>query len=308
MMASPISRRSTLALGLGLLAPGVMAASPLPVVASFSILADLTREVGGERIAVTTLAPIGVDLHDFQPRPSDARGIAGAAVFVINGLGLEGWATRLAQSAGFKGRGVVATKGMRALAMAHNHGSSGAKGHDHAHGSWDPHGWQDVANARLYVANIRDGLTLADPDGAETYAARATAYLARLDALDAEIRAALAAIPQPQRRFVTTHEAFNYYADAYDVEILAAQGISSDTEPSPRAFATLIAQVRRENIKALFLESNIAPRLLEQLSRETQVRIGGTLYADSLSAPDGPAPSYVEMMRANTRAIVSALR
>lgn len=305
MTASSLQRRSLLALGLGALAVPARAATPITVVASFSILADLVRQVGGSRVSVTSLAPVETDLHHFQPRPSEVRGVGTAQVFVINGLGLEGWAERLAEAAGFKGKGVVASKGIKALAAAGDHA-----GHGHSRGkaqAADPHAWQDVANTRLYVANIRDGLTAADPAGSADYAGMATAYLRQLDALDAEIRGMLAAIPRAERRVVTTHEAFNYYGDAYGVDFLAASGISADAEPTARQFAALIAQIKKEKIKALFLEKGMQPRLLEQLSRETNVRIGGTLYADTLSAQTGPAPTYIEMMRSNTKAIVAAL-
>lgn len=310
-----LSRRSALGLGLHLgVGLGLAAATRrahaaglLPVVASFSILADLVRDVGGSRVSVASVVPVGTELHSFQPRPSDVRGIGSAAVFVINGLGLEGWAERLAEAAQFKGKGVVATRGVQALRAAHNHGAHGGKEHEHHHGAYDPHAWQDVANVRIYVANIRDGLTAADPDGAAAYAAQADATLRRLDALDQEIRAAIAPIPRERRRIVTTHEAFNYYADAYNIDLLAAQGLSPDAEPTPREFAALIAQIKRENVRALFLEQSMSPRLMEQLSRETKVRIGGTLYADTLSPPDGPAATYVDLMRSNTRTIVTAL-
>lgn len=325
MGTAMLQRRSVLVLGLGGLAvPAVTgalahAAAPLVVVASFSILADLTREVGGARIAVTSLAPVGTDLHHFQPRPSEVRGVGAASVFVINGLGLEGWAERLAEAAGFRGKGVVATKGVQALAAEDSHGAHGhsqghSQGHSHGHSHGqahdkvpDPHAWQDVANARVYVANIRDGLIAADPGGAADYARRTEAYLRRLDALDAEIRAMIAPIPRAQRRVVTTHEAFHYYADAYGIDFLAPSGLSSDAEPTARAFAGLITQIKREGIRAVFLEQGASPRLIEQLARETGVRVGGTLYADTLSAPDGPAASYIEMMRVNTKAIVAAL-
>ena len=301
-------RTIILAGGLAALAGPAPAQAALPVVASFSILADIVGQVGGPRVAVSALAPVGTDLHHFQPRPSEARAVGAARVFVINGLGLEGWAERLAGSAGFAGKGVVASKGVRVLAGGHAHGHG--HGHAHSHGGGkepDPHCWQDVANMRIYAANIRDGLAAADPANAQDYAARASALIARLDALDAEIRAMLAPIPRAQRRVVTTHEAFRYYADAYGVDFLAPRGISSEAEPSARAFADLIAQIKRERIRALFLEHGMAPRLLEQLSRETGVRVGGTLYADSLSPPGGPAGTYEAMMRHNTRTIAAAL-
>jgi len=284
------------------------AAAPMAVVASFSILADITRAVGGGRVAVTSLAPIGVDLHHFQPRPSEAQGVSTARVFVINGLGLEGWAERLAGAGGFKGTGVVASKGVKVLSAGHGHGH-----HGHSHGSGqgkveaDPHCWQDVANVRTYVANIRDGLTVADPAGKAAYAEQAEAYLRLLDALDAEIKAMIAPIPRERRRIVTSHDAFRYYADAYHVDFLAPLGMSADAEPSARAFAALIAQIKKERIRALFLERGMSPRLMEQLTRETGVKIGGTLYADTLSPQDGPAPTYIDLMRSNTKAIVAAL-
>lgn len=307
MAAGSLQRRTFLASGLGAIAIPARAARPLTVVASFSILADLARQVGGPGVTVTSLAPVETDLHHFQPRPSEVRGVGTADVFVVNGLGLEGWAERLAEAAGFKGKGVVASKGIKALAAVDNHAGH-SHGHSHGKGAApDPHAWQDVANTRIYIANIRDGLTAADPAGAAAYAGNATAYLRQLDALDAEIKSMLAAIPRAERRVVTTHEAFNYYGDAYGVDFLGASGISADAEPSARQFAALIAQIRKEKIKALFLEKGMQPRLLEQLSRETGVRIGGTLYADTLSGPTGPATSYIEMMRSNTKALVAAL-
>ncbi len=307
MAAGSLQRRTFLASGLGAIAIPARAARPLTVVASFSILADLARQVGGTGVTVTSLAPVETDLHHFQPRPSEVRGVGAADVFVINGLGLEGWAERLAEAAGFKGKGVVASKGIKALAAVDNHAGH-SHGHSHGKGAApDPHAWQDVANTRIYIANIRDGLTAADPAGAAAYAGNATAYLRQLDALDAEIKSMLAAIPRAERRVVTTHEAFNYYGDAYGVDFLGASGISADAEPSARQFAALIAQIRKDKIKALFLEKGMQPRLLEQLSRETGVRIGGTLYADTLSGPTGPATSYIEMMQSNTKALVAAL-
>ena len=303
-----LGRRVLLASLPGVLAMPALAQAAMPVVASFSILADITRAVGGGRIAVTSLAPIGIDLHHFQPRPSEAQGVSTARVFVINGLGLEGWAERLAGAGGFKGTGVVASKGVKVLSAGHGHGHHG-HGHGHSHGKAeaDPHCWQDVANVRVYVANIRDGLTLADPGGKAVYAEQADAYLRRLTALDAEIKGMIAPIPRDRRRIVTSHDAFRYYADAYEVDFLAPMGMSAEAEPSARAFAALIAQIKKEHIRALFLERGMSPRLMEQLVRETGVKIGGTLYADTLSGPNEAAGTYIEMMRANTKAIVAAL-
>jgi len=290
------------------------AADPIPVVASFSILADLAAQVGGANIRVTSLVGPDQDAHAYQPRPSDARAVAGARVIVINGLGFEGWAERLAQSAGFKGTAVVASRGVKALRASeaghsdagHGHGASGRD--SGGHGALDPHAWQEVANVKLYVGNIRDGLAAADPANAGAYAANANATLAKLTALEAEITAALAAIPRGNRRIVTSHDAFTYYGDAYGVDFAAPQSAISANDPTPREMAALIAQVRKENIRALFLENISAGQVLAQVARETGARIGGRVYSDALSAPGGPAGTYIDMMRHNTRMFVQALR
>lgn len=288
------------------IAGAASAQAPLPVVASFAILADIVARVGGARVRVTALAGPGQELHGFQPRPSDAQAVAAARVFVINGLGLEPWAERLGRAAGFKGVGVVASKGVKALVAGVARHGGGGKAHDH--GLHDPHAWQDVANVRLYVANIRDGLIAADPAGAEAYRAGATAYLDRLAVLDADIKAAFLPIPRARRRIVTSHEALNYYADAYDLDILAPRGLSSEQDPSAAEVAALIGQMRRDGITALFLEAGANPALLRQVARDTGARIGATLYPDTLTAADGPAGSYEAMMRYNTARIVEALK
>jgi zinc/manganese transport system substrate-binding protein len=301
-----IARRALL--GTMMAAPAWAQAGPIPVVASFTILADMVTQVGAGRVAVRAMAGVDQDLHGFQPRPSDIQAVAQARVMVINGLGLEGWAERIAKSAGFKGTAVVATRGVAALKAGHGHGHShGGKGHAHSHGAFDPHAWQDVGNAKRYVGNIRDGLAAADPGGAAAYAAAAGRYLAELDTLDAEIRALFAAIPAGRRRAVTSHDAFAYFADAYGVEMLAVAGAWRDAEPSARELAALAAQVKKQNIRALFLERAGSGAGLRALSAETGVAIGGTLYPDALSAPEGPAGSYLAMMRHNARTIAAAL-
>jgi zinc/manganese transport system substrate-binding protein len=288
------------------------AADRLRVVVSFSILADLVAQVGGDRVDVTTLIPVGVDAHGYDPRVQDMKAVSRADVFVVNGLGFEPWAERVAKAAEFRGRGVVATRGVKALPMverrvpgvqvAHSH----AHGHDH--GAYDPHAWQDVANTKLYVANIAEGLAATDVAGSAYYKDRAGRYTATLDRLDAWIREQFRPIPRDRRRVLTSHESFNYYADTYDLDIFGAQGVSAESQPSARAVADLIAQIKAGAIRAAFLESNMSSRLVTEISRETGVRIGGTLYADSLSAPGGPAATYEAMMRANTATIAAALR
>jgi zinc/manganese transport system substrate-binding protein len=303
----PFPRRLLLAALPGFAALPARAADPLRVVASFSILADMVREVGGARVALRALAGPDQDLHGFEPRPSDLQAIGQAQVMAINGLGLEGWAERTVQAAGFMGTAVVASRGVKALKAGHSHGGGG-KAHDHSHGGLDPHAWQDVANAKIYVANIRDGLGRADPDGKATYAEAAARYTARLDALDAEIRALFAPIPRARRRVVTSHEAFAYFADAYGVEMLAVAGTWRSAEPSARELSALAAQVKRQNIRALFIENAGNGTALRTLAAEVGVAVGGALYADALSAPGGPAPTYIDMMRHNATTIAAALR
>ena len=303
------NRRVLLALALGLLAAPAWADGKLPVVASFSILGDMTQRVGGERIAVTTLVGPDGDAHVYEPGPADAKAVAAARVLVVNGLGFEGWMDRLEQAAGFKGVEAVASAGVAPLSMAEaDEAGHDDHEHDHGHGGVDPHAWQNVANAQAYIRNIAAALERADPEGAAVYRANAQAYLAELEALDAEIRAAMTAIPAPQRVLVTSHDAFGYFAAAYGVTVLAPQGMSTESEASAADVAGLIRQIRADGVRAVFVENITNPRLLEQVSRETDAAIGGVLFSDALSPPGGPAATYVEMMRHNAWTIASALQ
>ncbi len=269
-------------------------------VASTSILADLVKEVGGDRLDVTSLVGPGADSHVFQPSPADARRVAQAQALFINGLGLEGWLTRLVQASGGKARVVTVSKGVKPLRTA-------ADGHMHAH-DVDPHAWQDVANTKIYVANIRDALTASDPAGGAEYAQRASKYLKALDTLDAEIRTGVAAIPAERRRIITSHDAFGYFAKAYGLQFIAPQGVSTESEASSRDVARIIRQIKAEKIPAIFLENISDPRLMNQIARETGAKVGARVFSDSLSDKDGPAPTYIAMMRHNLGAFVQALR
>lgn len=308
-----LNRRSVLAAAAALLAlsagAGASAQQPkLPVVASFSIVADFVREVGGDRIEVATLVGPNGDAHVYQPTPADAKRLAGARLVVVNGLGFEGWLDRLVKASGTKATVVVATRGVKPLdGRDDDHDDKGKHGHGHSHGAIDPHAWQDVANARIYVANIRDGLAAADPEGRDVYAARAAAYLARLDALEAEIKAAVARIPADRRKIVTSHDAFAYFGNAYGIAFLSPQGVSTEAEVSARNVARIIRQIRSEKIPAVFMENISDPRLTDRITKETGARIGGRLYSDALSAQDGPAGTYIDMMRSNIRELSGAL-
>jgi zinc/manganese transport system substrate-binding protein len=264
----------------------------LNAVASFSILGDFAKNVGGERVSVTSLVGPDGDVHVYTPAPADAKKIAGAKLVVINGLGLEGWLPRLVQSSGGKAAIVTATKGI----APHKVG-----------GDADPHAWQSVANARTYVANIRDALVAADPTGAAIYRANADAYLAKLDALDREVREAIAQIPQARRKVISSHGSFGYFAAAYGIAFIAPLGVSTESEASARDIAGIITQIKASKVPAVFLENISDPRLMRRLSAETGARIGGTLYSDSLTGEKGDAPTYIDMVRHNIKALTSAL-
>ncbi|THF65359.1 metal ABC transporter substrate-binding protein [Pseudothauera rhizosphaerae] len=285
-------------------------AQKMDVVASFSILGDLAAAVGGERVTVHSLVGPDQDAHGFQPRPSDARRVGAADLVIANGLGFDAWMERLARSAGAKRPVLIASRGIRTLETAHeeDHEEGHEGGHDHGHHDVDPHAWQDVANAIIYVRNIADALAAADPEGAALYRANAERYAAELQTLDAEIRNALATVPPQRRKVVTSHDAFAYFGRAYGVRFLAAHGVASEAEPSARDIARLIRQIRAEQVPAAFLENVVDPRLVERIRSEGGARLGGTLYSDALSAGDGPASTYVALMRHNLATLLAGLR
>lgn len=272
----------------------------LPVVASFSILADFVREVGGERVALTTLVGPDGDAHVYSPSPADAKAMAAASLVVVNGLKFEGWLTRLLKSSGTKAKLATATEGVTPLKMQDD-------GHGHGHGGEDPHAWQSVSNAKVYVANILKALSAADPAGKAIYEANAAAYLAKLDTLEGEIRATVARIPADRRKAITSHDAFAYFAKAYGIAFVAPQGVSTEAEASARDVGRIIRQVKAQKISAVFLENISNPRLSEQIARESGARIGGRLYSDALSGSDGPAGTYIAMMKHNISVIEKAL-
>jgi zinc/manganese transport system substrate-binding protein len=279
-------------LALALSAMPACAQDRLNVVASFSILGDFVKNVGGERVDVTTLVGPDGDVHVYAPAPADARKVADARLLVINGLGLEGWLPRLLQASGGKAPIVTATNGIAPLKL----GSDA-----------DPHAWQSVANAKKYVTNIRDALVAADPADAEVFRKQADNYLTKLDALDREVRDAIKQIPESRRKVISTHDAFGYFAAAYGIAFIAPLGVSTESEASARDIAGIIAQIKTAKIPAVFLEKISDPRLMRRISAESGARIGGTLYSDSLTDEKGDAPTYIDMVRHNIKALTSAL-
>ena len=280
--------RALFATLLALLAAVPASAEPrLKVVATFSILGDLVANIGGDKVDVAVLVGPDTDAHTYQPRPTDARTLAGAQVLVSNGLGFEGWIDRLAEAAGFKGRHIVASAG--------------------AARESDPHCWQDVACARRYVANIADGLAAADPANAALYRARAAAYDQRLADLDGWIRTEIARVPEDRRKAITGHNSFRYFARAYGVSLSAPRGYNTDNEPTARDVANLIRQVREQKIKALFIENMTNPNLVDEIARDSGATVGPRLFSDALSKPGGPAATYEAMMRHNVTALVAGM-
>ena len=267
---------------------------PIKVVATFSILADLAKQIGGDRIEVTSLVGPNGDAHVYQPSPADAKKVAEAVLVIRNGLGLEGWFERFIAATGARPRIVIAGQHVKPFAEGK--------------GRFDPHAWQDIANVRAYVADIRDGLIAADADGRPTYEANTAAYLDKLTALDAEVRAAIASIPPERRRIITTHDAFGYFGRAYGMAFIAPQGVSTDSEPTARDVAAIIRQIRTEKVPAVFLENISDDRLMQRIAKESGAKVGGKLYSDALSEPTGPAGTYIDMMRNNIREFTAALR
>ena len=297
-----VTRRILLAALVALIAARAAGEEALPrklAVASTSIIADLVRNVGGERIDVKALVGANSDAHVYSPTPGDAKEIAAAAIVFVNGLGLEGWLPRLVTASGTKAPVAVVTKKVppRTMPDEEHPGRSVT----------DPHAWQSIANAKIYVANIRDALIAVDPAGRAAYEANAQTYLAKLDDLDKEVGTAIASIPAERRKIISTHDAFGYFSAAYGMSIIAPEGVSTDSEPSAKDVARIIRQVRKQKIPAVFLENVSDPRLIEQIARETGAAVGGKLYSDALSEPAGPASTYIDMMRHNVREFAKAL-
>jgi zinc/manganese transport system substrate-binding protein len=296
--------RSWLLIALASVLVAPAAAQPLPVVTSFSVLADLVRVVGGSHVEVTSLVAPNSDAHVFDPTPADAKRLASAKLVVINGLGFEGWMDRLIKSSGYRGSVVVASRGVKTIQEAAGHGHQ--HGHSHSHAA-DPHAWQNPLNIKQYVQNIRVALAAAKPEAAQEFEQRATAYSRELDALDQSIRERFKAIPVAQRRIITSHDAFGYFAAAYNVKFYPLQGLSTGSEPSAADVVRIIEQIKKNKVTAIFVENISDSRVLERLTKESGARIGGTLYADALSEPGTAMDTYLKMIEHNAATIIKGL-
>jgi zinc/manganese transport system substrate-binding protein len=302
-----------LALGLLLIACGRPAATPSPassgtrlsVVATFSVLADLVKSVGGERVEIVTLVGPGQDAHTFEPAPTHGVALARAGLVFENGLGFEGWLERMYAASGSKARRVVVTEGIAAQ-PGHAEGEEADE-----HGEDDPHVWQDVRHAMHVVGVVRDALAQADPAGAAVYRANAEAYLAELRALDGWVVEQVGTVPEARRTLVTNHDSFGYFASRYGFAVVgtAIPGVSTETsEPSAAELAALVRRIKAAGVPAIFAENVANPKVLERVADEAGVEVAPRLYTDALDRPGEPVDTYVKMMRYNVSTIVTALK
>ena len=297
------SRLLTAALiGTTLCAPSVWAAEKVTVVASFSILGDLVQQVGGDHVAVSTLVGPNGDAHVYQPTPQDTIRLTKSQLFVVNGLGFEGWMDRLVSASHYKGKMITASQGIKPQTF------TDADDPAHPHVTQDPHAWHSIPNAIHYVHNIADGLSQVDPAHKADYQTNANNYIQQLEQLDKTLLTEFAAIPAEQRKMITSHDAFGYLSAHYHLTAIAPQGVSTESEASASDVAKIIQQIRKEKIKALFVENISDPRLMQQISKETGVKPGNELFSDALSDAKGPAATYLDMMRYNTTQILSVMK
>jgi len=362
---------ASIALGLGVNTTA-FANDKIPVVASFSILADLVSEVGGSHIDITTLVKANGDAHVYSPTPKDALAIRKAKILVVNGLNFEGWMPRILESAHFEGTTIIASDGIDVIKigddehddhdekheehadndemhhedadhdekhedhadhdeMHHEDADHDGKHEDHAdhdemhhkdtdhdemhedhagehhHDGVDPHAWNSIINVKTYIKNIASGLSQVDPENAKDYQQNAQAYLQKLDKLEIKLHAHLDTIPLSQRVVITPHDAFGYFARDFKIEFIAPQGTSTESEASASDMAAIIKQIRKDKVGAVFMENIADNRMIEQISQETDAKIGGELFSGSLSDKQGPASTYLKMIEYNVDTIVSAL-
>ena len=327
-----VVKKLSLALGASLGLGLSVQAQALTVATSFSIIEDMVKNVAGDEVKVVNLVGPNSDVHSFELAPSDVAKLGGSdkpAIFFVNGLGLDEWSQRMVKAANFNGQVVVLSEGIkeRKFEDAHDHGHEDLHAHehdeqtdnktvdkkdahddhDHHHGDIDPHAWQSLPNAQVYVDNIAKALIAADPENKARYESNAQNYKQQLSALHQEIKAAFEPLAHERRYLVTSHEALGYFADEFHLHLVAPLGFSSSAQPSAKEVANVVKQIRQAKIPAVFLENVKNPNLLEQIARESGAKVGGTLYTDAL-ATSGPASSYLGMYKENARVILEALK
>ncbi|MDU8362358.1 metal ABC transporter substrate-binding protein [Pseudomonas syringae group sp. J309-1] len=272
-------------------------AKPLEAVASFTVIADMVQNVGGERVHVTSLIGPNGDPHVYEPSPADAQALKKADLAFVSGLHLEGWMDRLIKASGYKGEPVVLSNGIKTRSMEED-----------GERITDPHAWNSAANAVIYVRNIVAALEKADPAGASLYKANGERYTQQLQALDSYARTQIQSIPVAQRKVLTSHDAFGYFGDAYGVTFLSPLGFSTESEASAADVGKLIRQIKAEHVSAYFFENSGDPRLVKQIADASGAKPGGELYVEALSPANGPAASYVQMFKYNVDQLVAAMR
>ena len=291
------------------------------VVVSFSILEDIVSVIGGKRVHVTSLVRRNMDLHMFQPTPRQAKIVSSADLVIMNGLGLEGWMERLVKASGYKGKTIVATDNIPKLKFEddhddhddhkkddHGHKKDHDDHHGHGHGEWDPHVWLSVPNMKIYVTNVAEAMSRMDPSSKTYYMKNLKKYMSDLDNLDKFIRRSVNSIPKKDRVVITSHEAFGHLSNEYGIEMLAPQGLSTETRASASKIASIVRFIKKHSVKAVFPENITDNRLIEQISKQTKIKIGASLYSDALSEKNGPAGTYLNYMRYNVGTIVKALK
>ena len=269
-----------------------VASAKIKVVSTFSILGDMVQNIGGNNIELTTLVGANGDGHVYEPTPADAKSVAAADVVFVNGLGFEGWIDRLVKASGYKGKVIIATKGIKDLKFE---------------GELDPHAWQDLSNGRIYIKNIKNALIDLDPKNSDLYKKNFIAYDKILESMDKSTKEKFADIPKKNRKVITSHDAFLYFGRAYGIDFRSPVGVTTESEPSAGELAALITEMREDEIKALFAENITDPRLIKQLAREVNAQIGGTLYSDALSDNSEPANTYINMFKYNVNELATIL-
>lgn len=294
-----ISRRLLLSAALPVLM--VLSAVPasaetLKIVASFTVLADVVRQVGGDHVKVTSLVGPNGDPHEFEPSPADAKALNAAKVTFVSGEGLEGWMDRLITASGYKGKPITVSEGINTRTMEED-GKTVT----------DPHVWNSPVNVKIWVANIEKALSAADPADAAAFKANAEKYTKKLDELDAYAHSKFDKIADNSRKVLTSHDAFGYFGREYNVSFLAPLGLSTESEASAADVAKLIEQIKQERVKTYFFENSNDPRLVKQVATATGAKPGGELYVESLSDTKGPAPTYEKMFRYNVDQLSAAM-
>jgi zinc/manganese transport system substrate-binding protein len=276
---------------------GAASAKDIDAVASFTVLADVVHQIGGDHVKVTSLVQPNGDPHEFEPSPADAKHLKAAELVFLSGEGLEGWFDRLVSASGYQGKPVTVSEGIKTHTMEED-GKTVT----------DPHVWNDPLNVKVWVQNIEAALKAADPEDAAVFHANAEAYLKKLDALNAFAHQKIDSIPEDRRKVLTSHDAFGYFGAEYKVKFLSPLGVSTETEASAAQVAKLIEQIKSEGVKTYFFENSNDPRLVKQIAKATGAQSGGELYVESLSKKDGPAPTYEKMFRYNVEQLAAAMQ